>query len=132
MNAPDKRTVKAQFSWEDPLLLDQQLSQEERMVRDAAHDYCQGKLAPRILDAFRKEQTDVKVFREMGEVGLLGPVIPAEYGGPGLNYVSYGLIAREIERVDSGFRSMMSVQSSLVMVPIFEFGSLQTKQKYLP
>src|SRR5580765_7011961 len=102
------------------------------MVRDAARDYCQGKLAPRILEAFRKEQTDVKVFREMGEVGLLGPVIPAEYGGPGLNYVSYGLIAREIERVDSGFRSMMSVQSSLVMVPIYEFGSSQTKQQYLP
>ena len=131
MNAPEK-TAKAQFSWEDPLLLDAQLSQDERMVRDAAHDYCQGKLAPRILEAFRKEQTDVKVFREMGEVGLLGPVIPAEYGGPGLNYVSYGLIAREIERVDSGFRSMMSVQSSLVMVPIYEFGTEAQKKKYLP
>jgi len=132
MNAPEKRRTKAEFKWDDPLLLDQQLTQEERMVRDAAHDYCQGKLAPRILDAFRKEQTDVKVFREMGELGLLGPVIPAEYGGPGLNYVCYGLIAREVERVDSGFRSMMSVQSSLVMVPIHEFGSSSTKQKYLP
>src|SRR4051812_19640782 len=131
MNAPDKRT-KAQFSWEDPLLLDAQLTQDERMVRDAAHDYCQGKLAPRALEAFRHEKTDAKIFREMGEVGLLGPVIPAEYGGPGLNYVSYGLIAREIERVDSGFPSMMSVQSSLVMVPLYEFGSPQTKQKYLP
>jgi glutaryl-CoA dehydrogenase len=132
MNAPEKRRSKAEFKWDDPLLLDQQLTQDERMVRDAAHDYCQGKLAPRILEAFRKEQTDTKVFREMGEMGLLGPVIPAEYGGPGLNYVSYGLIAREIERVDSGFRSMMSVQSSLVMVPIYEFASPQTKQKYLP
>jgi len=127
-----RESVKATFSWQDPLLLDQQLTQEERMVRDAAHDYCQGKLAPRILEAFRHEKTDAKIFREMGEVGLLGPVIPAEYGGPGLNYVSYGLIAREVERVDSGFRSMMSVQSSLVMVPIYEFGSPQTKQKYLP
>jgi len=132
MNAPEKRRTKAEFKWDDPLLLDQQLTQEERMVREAAHDYCQGKLAPRILEAFRNEQTDVKVFREMGEVGLLGPVIPAEYGGPGLNYVCYGLIAREVERVDSGFRSMMSVQSSLVMVPIHEFGSPSTKQKYLP
>ena len=132
MNAPLKTKTKAEFSWQDPLLLDQQLSQEERMVRDAAHDYCQGKLAPRVLEAFRNEQTDTKVFREMGEIGLLGPVIPAEYGGPGLNYVSYGLIAREIERVDSGFRSMMSVQSSLVMVPIFEFGTPAQKKKYLP
>jgi glutaryl-CoA dehydrogenase len=131
MNAPEKRS-KAQFSWEDPLLLDAQLSQDERMVRDAAHDYCQGKLAPRALEAFRNEKTDAKIFREMGEVGLLGPVIPAEYGGPGLNYVSYGLIAREIERVDSGFRSMMSVQSSLVMVPIYEFGTETQRKKYLP
>jgi glutaryl-CoA dehydrogenase len=131
MNAPEQK-AKAQFSWQDPLLLDQQLTQDERMVRDAAHDYCQGKLAPRILDAFRNEKTDPKVFREMGELGMLGPVIPAEYGGPGLNYVSYGLIAREVERVDSGFRSMMSVQSSLVMVPIFEFGTEAQKKKYLP
>src|SRR6266487_1477998 len=99
MNAPLKSKTKAEFSWQDPLLLDQQLTQEERMVRDAAHDYCQGKLAPRILEAFRQEKTDAKVFREMGELGMLGPVIPAEYGGPGLNYVSYGLIAREVERV---------------------------------
>jgi glutaryl-CoA dehydrogenase len=131
MNAPEKK-AKAQFSWEDPLLLDQQLSDDERMVRDAAHDYCQGKLAPRILEAFRNEKTDPNVFREMGEVGLLGPVIPAEYGGPGLNYVSYGLIAREVERVDSGFRSMMSVQSSLVMFPILEFGTEAQRKKYLP
>jgi glutaryl-CoA dehydrogenase len=136
MNAPDlkkkQRKPKAEFSWEDPLLLDQQLTQEERMVRDAAHAYCQGKLAPRVLEAFRLEKTDVKIFREMGELGLLGAVIPPEYGGPGLNYVSYGLIAREIERVDSGFRSMMSVQSSLVMVPIHEFGTEAQKKKYLP
>jgi len=132
MNAPENRRTKAEFKWDDPLLLDQQLTQEERMVRDAAHDYCQGKLAPRLLDAFRKEQTDVKVFREMGELGLLGPVIPAEYGGPGLSYVCYGLIAREVERVDSGFRSMMSVQSSLVMVPIYEFGTEAQRKKYLP
>jgi len=123
MNAPERKQ-KAQFVWDDPLLLDQQLSEDERMVRDAARDYCQGKLAPRVLEAFRHEKTDPKIFREMGEVGLLGPTIPAEYGGPGLNYVAYGLIAREVERVDSGYRSMMSVQSSLVMVPIHEFGNL--------
>ncbi|CAD6523566.1 MULTISPECIES: acyl-CoA dehydrogenase [Paraburkholderia] len=122
----------AQFHWEDPLLLDQQLTEEERMVRDAAAAYAQDKLAPRVLEAFRHEKTDASIFREMGEVGLLGPTIPEQYGGPGLNYVAYGLIAREVERVDSGYRSMMSVQSSLVMVPIFEFGSEAQKQKYLP
>jgi glutaryl-CoA dehydrogenase len=127
-----REKIKAKFSWEDPLLLDQQLSEDERMVREAAKKYCQDKLAPRVLEAFRKEKTDPKIFREMGELGLLGPTIPEQYGGPGLNYVSYGLIAREVERVDSGYRSMMSVQSSLVMVPIFEFGSSSTKQKYLP
>ena len=131
MNAPSS-TAKARFSWDDPLLLNDQLSEEERMVRDAANAYCQGKLAPRVTEAFRHEKTDPEIFREMGELGLLGPTIPAEYGGPGLNYVSYGLIAREVERVDSGYRSMMSVQSSLVMVPIFEFGSEAQKQKYLP
>ena len=122
----------ARFHWEDPLLLDQQLTDEERMVRDAARAYAQDKLAPRVLEAFRHEQTDPEIFREMGELGLLGPTIPEEYGGPGLNYVSYGLIAHEVEQVDSGYRSMMSVQSSLVMVPIFEFGSSEQKQKYLP
>ncbi|OAI51678.1 acyl-CoA dehydrogenase [Betaproteobacteria bacterium SCGC AG-212-J23] len=127
-----REKIKAKFAWEDPLLLDQQLSEDERMVRDAAKKYCQDKLAPRVLEAFRKEKTDPKIFREMGELGLLGPTIPEQYGGPGLNYVSYGLIAREVERVDSGYRSMMSVQSSLVMVPIFEFGSSITKEKYLP
>ena len=131
MNAPIKKT-KAEFSWQDPFLLERQLTEEERMVRDAAQAYCQGKLAPRILEAFRHEKTDAKIFREMGELGLLGPTIPAEYGGPGLSYVAYGLIAREVERVDSGYRSMMSVQSSLVMLPIHEFGNAQTKKKYLP
>ncbi len=131
MNAPLK-TPKAQFVWDDPLLLNEQLSEDERMVREAASAYCQEKLAPRVLEAFRNGTTDPKIFREMGELGLLGPTIPPEYGGPGLSYVCYGLIAREVERVDSGYRSMMSVQSSLVMVPIFEFGSPAQKQKYLP
>ncbi len=123
---------KASFHWEDPFLLDQQLTEEERMVRDAAAVYAQEKLTPRVLEAFRNERTDPSIFREMGELGMLGATIPPEYGGAGLNYVSYGLIAREIERVDSGFRSMMSVQSSLVMLPIFEFGTEAQKQKYLP
>ncbi len=120
------------FNWEDPLLLDSQLTQEERMVRDAAHAYSQEKLATRVLHGFRNEHTDPAIFSEMGELGLLGPTIPEQYGGAGLNYVSYGLIAREVERVDSGYRSMMSVQSSLVMVPINEFGTEAQKQKYLP
>ena len=119
----------AAFQWNDPFLLEQQLSNDERMVRDAAAAYCQDKLLPRVTEAFRAEKTDAAIFREMGELGLLGPTIPEAYGGPGLNYVAYGLIAREVERVDSGYRSMMSVQSSLVMVPIFEFGSEAQKQK---
>ncbi|WP_024667544.1 acyl-CoA dehydrogenase [Pseudomonas syringae] len=123
---------EASFNWIDPLLLDQQLSEEERMVRDTAEQFAQGKLAPRVLEAFRHEKTDPDIFREMGEVGLLGATIPEEFGGSGLNYVSYGLIAREVERVDSGYRSMMSVQSSLVMVPINEFGTQAQKEKYLP
>ncbi len=131
MNKPHEKQ-KAAFKWDDPLLLDLQLSEEERMVRDTAFQYCQDKLLPRIQDAFRNEKTDPSIFREMGELGLLGPTIPSEYGGSGLNYVCYGLIAREVERVDSGYRSMMSVQSSLVMVPINEFGTEAQKQKYLP
>jgi glutaryl-CoA dehydrogenase len=123
---------KASFNWADPLLLDTQLTEEERMIRDAAAEYAQGRLMPRIHDAFRNETTNPAIFREMGELGLLGITIPEQYGGANLNYVSYGLIAREIERVDSGYRSMMSVQSSLVMVPINEFGSEAQKQKYLP
>lgn len=125
-------STQPSFHWEDPLLLDAQLTEEERMVRDAAQAYAQEKLQTRVLNAFRNEQTDVEIFREMGELGLLGPTISEQYGGSGLNYVSYGLIAREVERVDSGYRSMMSVQSSLVMVPIEEFGSEEQKQKYLP
>ena len=133
MNAPDiPRKLKARFHWEDPLLLEAQLTDDERMVRDAAQRYCTDKLAPRVLDAFRNETTDIAIFREMGELGLLGPTIPEAYGGPALNYVAYGLIAREVERVDSGYRSMMSVQSSLVMVPINTFGTEAQKQKYLP
>ncbi len=124
--------AQATFHWEDPLLLDQQLTADERMVRDAAQAYAQGQLMPRVLECFRHERFDTAIFREMGELGLFGPTIPTQYGGAGLNYVSYGLIAREIERVDSGFRSVMSVQSSLVMVPIHEFGSEAQKQKYLP
>ena len=125
-------STKASFQWDDPLLLDQQLTDDERAVRDAARAYCQDKLAPRVLEAFRNEKTDPSIFREMGELGLLGVTIPTEYGGSGLNYVSYGLVAREVERVDSGYRSMMSVQHSLVMVPINEFGTEATKRKYLP
>jgi glutaryl-CoA dehydrogenase len=120
------------FHWDDPLLLDGQLTEEEKMVRDAARDYAQGSLAPRIVDAFRREHTDPGIFKEMGDLGLLGATIPADFGGGGLNYVSYGLIAREVERVDSGYRSMMSVQSSLVMLPIDRFGTEWQKRKYLP
>jgi glutaryl-CoA dehydrogenase len=124
--------AKAVFDWEDPLLLEAQLTEEERMVRDSARAYATEKLAPRVLEAFRGEKTDPSIFREMGELGLLGATIPDTYGGAGLNYVCYGLIAREVERVDSGYRSMMSVQSSLVMVPIYEFGSEEQRKKYLP
>jgi len=120
------------FHCDDPLLLDEQLSAEERQVRDAARAYCQERLAPRVLEAFRHERTDAAIFREMGALGLLGATIPEQYGGAGLNYVCYGLVAREVERVDSGYRSMMSVQSSLVMVPINAFGTEAQKLKYLP
>ena len=124
--------ARAIFHWDDPLEFDRQLSSDERMVRDAAQAYCQDKLQPKVIEAFRREKTDSVIFREMGALGLLGPTIPEQYGGPGLSYVGYGLIAREIERVDSGYRSMMSVQSSLVMLPIYEFGTEAQKQKYLP
>src|SRR2546425_12180681 len=123
---------KASFHWDDPLLLDEQLTYSERAVRDAARSYCQDRLTPRVLESFRHERTDPEIFRELGALGMLGVTIPETYGGSGLNYVSYGLVAREVERVDSGFRSMMSVQSSLVMVPINEFGTEAQKQKYLP
>jgi len=120
------------FQWNDPLRLDDQLTEEERMIKDAAHDYCQGQLLPRVTEAFRHEKTDIAIFKEMGDLGLLGVTIPEQYGGAGLNYVAYGLVAREVERVDSGYRSMLSVQSSLVMVPINEFGTEEQKKKYLP
>ncbi|MEY4083728.1 MAG: hypothetical protein RL483_1097 [Pseudomonadota bacterium] len=122
----------AKFKWEDPFLLSDQLTDDETMIRQAARDYCQDKLAPRVLEAFRHEKTDASIFREMGELGLLGPTIPTEYGGAGVGDVAYGLIASEVERIDSGYRSMFSVQSSLVMLPIFTFGTEAQRQKYLP
>jgi len=124
--------AKASFHWDDPLLLDAQLSDDERAVRDAAQAYAQDRLSPRVLEQFRHETVDANIFKEMGELGLLGPTIPEAYGGAGLSYVGYGLIAREVERVDSGYRSMMSVQSSLVMLPIFQFGTEAQREKYLP
>lgn len=120
------------FQWSDPLLLEQQFSAEELMARDSAAQYARERLAPRILEAFRNEHTDPEIFREMGELGLLGATLPASHGGAGLNYVAYGLIAREIERVDSGYRSMLSVQSSLVMLPIYRFGTAAQHRKFLP
>ena len=133
MNAPERiPSTKPSFKWDDPLLLDEQLTEEERMVRDTAHAYAQERLLPRVRDAFRNETTDPSIFREMGELGLLGLTLPTEYGGAGLNYVCYGLVAREIERVDSGYRSMMSVQSSLVMFPIYTYGSEAQRTRYLP
>ncbi|PIE10071.1 MAG: acyl-CoA dehydrogenase [Rhodobacterales bacterium] len=120
------------FTWEDPLHLDSQLSEDERMLRDAAHAFCQSNLQPRVNDAFAHETTDPAIFSEMGAAGLLGVTVPEEYGGLGAGYVSYGLIAREVERVDSGYRSMMSVQSSLIMYPIQAYGSEEQRRKYLP
>ncbi len=127
-DAPDL----GRFDWEDPFRLDGQLAEEERMLRDAARAYAQEKLQPRVIEAFAKEETDPAIFREMGEMGLLGVTVPEEYGGLGASYVAYGLVAREIERVDSGYRSMMSVQSSLVMYPIYAYGSEEQRRKYLP
>jgi len=127
-DAPDL----GRFDWEDALRLDDQLSEDERMLRDAARAYAQEKLQPRVIAAYREEATDPAIFAEMGEMGLLGVTIPEEYGGLGAGYVTYGLVAREIERVDSGYRSMMSVQSSLVMYPIYAYGSEEQRRKYLP
>lgn len=124
--------AKPSFKWADPFLLDEQLTDEERMVRDAAHDYCQGRLMPRVLEANRHETFDRTIFNEMGDMGLLGSTIPEKYGAAGLNSVCYGLIAREVERVDSGYRSSMSVQSSLVMYPIYTYGTEEQREKYLP
>src|SRR5687768_6570647 len=123
--------LKPSFKWDDPLLLDDQLSEEERMVRDSARAYCQEKLLPRVLEAFRHERFDREIFNEMGALGFLGPTIEG-YGCAGVNHVAYGLIAREIERVDSGYRSGMSVQSSLVMHPIHAYGTEEQRKKYLP
>lgn len=123
---------KPEFQWDDPFLFENQLSDEERMIRDTARDFAQDKLMPRILLAYRNETFDRDIVSEMGALGLLGPTIPEEYGGAGVNHVSYGLIAREVERVDSGYRSVMSVQSSLVMYPIYAYGSEEQKQKFLP
>ncbi len=140
MNAPDtKPTLRAKdapdlgkFSWDDPFRLSDQMTEDERMIAASAGAYAQEKLQPRITSAFQNEETDPDIFREMGEMGLLGTTIPEEYGGIGAGYVSYGLVAREVERVDSGYRSMMSVQSSLVMYPIYAYGSEAQRQKYLP
>ncbi len=140
MNAPTpKPTLRAKdtpdlgkFAWDDPFRLSDQLNEDERMIADSARAYAQEKLQPRITQAFEEEKTDPEIFREMGEMGLLGVTIPEEYGGIGAGYVSYGLVAREVERVDSGYRSMMSVQSSLVMYPIYAYGSEEQRQKYLP
>ncbi len=127
-----KSKVKPNFNWEDPLLLDSLISEEEALIKSTAHEYAQAKLLPRVEEAFLEEKTDKKIFKEMGELGLLGITIPEKYGCAGASYVSYGLVAKEIERVDSGYRSMMSVQSSLVMHPIYSYGSEEQRQKYLP
>jgi glutaryl-CoA dehydrogenase len=127
-DAPDL----SRFDWQDALRLDDQLSEDERMMRDAARSYAQEKLQPRVIAAFREERTDPEIFAEMGAMGLLGVTVPEEYGGLGASYVTYGLVAREVERVDSGYRSMMSVQSSLVMYPIYAYGSEAQREKYLP
>ncbi len=134
MNAPLKHTAEttASFQWDDPFLLEDQLGEEERMIRDSARAFAQERLQPRIIEAFREATVEPEILREMGEVGLLGATIPEEYGGADVGYTAYGLIAREIERVDSAYRSMMSVQSSLVMYPIHAYGSEEQRQKYLP
>jgi glutaryl-CoA dehydrogenase len=124
--------VQARFQWDDPLLLDDQLSDDERMIRDTAHAFAQDKLLPRVIEAYRNETVDRSIFHEMGETGLLGVTLPEEYGGAGASYVAYGLVAREIERVDSGYRSMMSVQSSLVMYPIYAYGDEAQRRRFLP
>ncbi|WP_439500301.1 acyl-CoA dehydrogenase [Bosea sp. (in: a-proteobacteria)] len=122
----------AEFTWDDAFLLDEQLSEDERLIRDTARDYAQEKLLPRVSEAYLEEKTDRSIFNEMGALGLLGVTVPEEYGCAGANYVSYGLVAREVERVDSGYRSMMSVQSSLVMYPIYAYGDENQRKKYLP
>ena len=131
--SPERKSAhRAAFQWEDPFLLDAQLDEDERLIRDTAQGYAQEKLLPRVTDAYLNEKTDPAIFSEMGELGLLGVTVPEEYGGAGAGYVSYGLVAREVERVDSGYRSMMSVQSSLVMYPIYTYGDETQRKKYLP
>ncbi|MEM9349380.1 MAG: acyl-CoA dehydrogenase [Pseudomonadota bacterium] len=137
MNAPTKITAKdapelAKFSWDDPFLLDAQLGEDERMLRDAAAKFAADELAPRVIEAYREERVEPELFSKMGEAGLLGATVPEAYGGLGSSYTAYGLIAREVERVDSGYRSMMSVQSSLVIYPIYAYGSEEQRQKFLP
>jgi len=127
-DAPDL----SRFDWDDPFRLEDQLTEDERRMRGAAETYGQEKLQPRVIEAYREEKTDPAIFAEMGEMGLLGVTVPEEYGGIGAGYVTYGLVAREVERVDSGYRSMMSVQSSLVMYPIYAYGSEDQRRKYLP
>ena len=130
-SAPAK-SIKVDFDWADPFALDNQLSSEDRLVRDTAKAYAEDKLAPRVIEAFREEKTEIAIFSEMGELGLLGITVDEKYGGVGASHVTYGLVAREIEKIDSGYRSMLSVQSSLVMHPIETFGSEEQKQSYLP
>ncbi len=132
MNMEQRAVKAASFVWDDPFLLEDQLSEDERMMRDAAAAFAADKLAPRVEQAYLEEKTDPAIFREMGEAGLLGVTVPEEYGGLGAGYVTYGLVAREVERIDSGYRSMMSVQSSLVMYPIQAYGSEEQRKKYLP
>ena len=129
---PKDAPAPARFHWEDPFLLDEQLTDDERMIRDTARAYAQEKLLPRVIEAYREEKTDRSIFNEMGELGFLGVTLPEEYGCAGATYVAYGLVAREVERVDSGYRSMMSVQSSLVMYPIYAYGDDSQRRKYLP
>jgi glutaryl-CoA dehydrogenase len=126
------KAARAHFQWDDPFLIDEQLTDDERMIRDSARDYAQDKLMPRVTEAYLQEKTDRAIFNEMGELGLLGVTIPEAYGGAEASYVAYGLVAREVERVDSGYRSMMSVQSSLVMYPINAYGDETQRKKYLP
>jgi glutaryl-CoA dehydrogenase len=129
---PSEAKASAAFQWDDPFLLDEQLTDDERMIRDSARAYAQERLQPRVLEAYREEKTDRSIFNEMGELGLLGVTLPEDYGCAGASYVAYGLVAREVERVDSGYRSMMSVQSSLVMYPIYAYGDETQRKKYLP
>ena len=129
---PSEAKASAAFQWDDPFLLDEQLTDDERMIRDSARAYAQERLQPRVLEAYREEKTDRSIFNEMGELGLLGVTLPEDYGCAGASYVAYGLVAREVERVDSGYRSMMSVRSSLVMYPIYAYGDETQRKKYLP